>query len=97
MAHPRYVLHRLHYRLNNHFKGGRATRLQIALLALFFAGLWWAIGVLAFIVFVTPDNPQRAWPAVYVFVGMTVIYYFFGIYRPWETYRQKVSDIEGTT
>ena len=102
MEHPRYILYRLLYRLREHFDENQATRIQIGLLALFYAGLWWGIGVLAgcvlafFVFVVTPNGPERSWPAVYVLFGTIGLCGIFGTYLSWKTYICKMSDLEDT-
>ena len=66
---------------------------------LFFVCLWWLMGVSAgivtafFVFFVTPDGPDRAWPAFYAFVGIVLATGLFGTVKSWRLYRAKVAEI----
>ena len=77
----------------------RDTRIQTALLALFFCLLTWTAGVLggsvaALLVYsVTPDGPARDWPAVAAFVGVTVACGTFGVLRSLKMCRSRVAEI----
>jgi Flp pilus assembly protein protease CpaA len=98
MEHPKTVIHRILYRLQRHFAENRATRIQTALLALFFCLLAWIAGVLggsvaAFFVYtLTPDGPTRDWPAVLTFAAVTTLFGAFGIAKSLQMYRNRISD-----
>ena len=85
--------------LYRHFSEGRAREWQVALLMLFFVCLWWFMGVLAgivsafFVYLVTPDGPDRGWPALYAFVGIALATGLFGTVKSWQLYRAKVAEI----
>ncbi len=98
MEHPRSTIHRILKRLHRHFAENRATRIQTALLALFFCLLAWTAGVLggsvaAFFVYaLTPDGPTRDWPAVLTFAGVTLLCGTFGIVKSLQMYRNRISE-----
>lgn len=100
MEHPRETLYKVLLRLRTHFDENRATRIQIGLLALVFASLWWAIGILAgsvlafFVFFFTPDSPTRAWPSFFAFVGTVLTCGLFGIYIAFKTYSRKTDEMK---
>ena len=98
-----YDLRALSYRLvlflYQHFSGTRVRKWQVALLMLFFMFLWWFMGVLAgvvsafFIYLVTPDGPERGWPALYAFLGIALATGLFGTVKSWQLYRAKIAEI----
>ncbi len=97
MAHPKDRLFRLLQRLKQHFDENEPTRIQVALLALFFALLAWIAGVLAgsvlafLVVALAPSGPDSGWPAVYTLVGTTLLVGIAGSVRAWKLYQQKIS------
>ena len=95
----RDIVHKLVFYLHKHFSENRASKWQIALLMLFFTCLWWFKGVLAglvtafFVYLVTPDGPDRGWPAFYAFVGIALAIGLFGTVKSWQLYKAKVAEI----
>ena len=98
----REAAHKLVFYLHRHFSENRATQWHIALLMLFFMCLWWIKGVLAglvgafFVYWVTPDGPQRGWPALFAFVGIALTFGLFGTVKSWQLYKAKVAEIAST-
>ncbi len=84
-------------RLKRHFDENEPTRIQVALLALFFALLAWIAGVLAGSVLAllvlerTPSGPNTGWPAIYTLIGTTLLIGVAGSLRAWKLYQQKIS------
>ena len=98
MEHPRDRLNRALKRLKQHFDDDDATRIQIALLAVFFALLAWIAGVMAgsvlafMVVALTPSGPASGWPAIYTLIGTTLLIGITGSVRAYRLYQQKISD-----
>lgn len=64
---------------------------------MFLALLWWIIGVLAgsvaafLVYFITPDSPDRAWPAALTLIMIALGSGIFGSFKSWQLYNKKVS------
>lgn len=75
------------------------TRIQYALLAIFFALLWWIIGVLSgslaayFVYFFSLESSGRDWPAVFSFVLIALGCGIFGMFRSWQLYNKKIAEL----
>lgn len=75
------------------------SRLQYALFAIFFALLWWIIGVLfgslaAFLVYFLSQNGSGTdWPAIVTFTLITLGFGFFGIWKSWQIYNKKAGEL----
>jgi len=75
------------------------TRIQYALLAIFFALLWWIIGVLSgslaayFVYFFSLESSGRDWPAVIAFVLIALGCGVFGMFRSWQLYNKKIAEL----
>ncbi len=75
------------------------ARIQYALLAIFFALLWWIIGVMSgsvvafFVYYFSPESSGRDWPAVISFVMISLGCGIFGMFRSWQLYTRKVSEL----
>ncbi|NNC77917.1 MAG: hypothetical protein HKN77_08135 [Woeseiaceae bacterium] len=75
------------------------SRLQYALLAIFFALLWWIVGVLsgsvaAFLIyFLSPEDSGRDWPAITAFSIIALGFGGFGIRKSWQLYIKKAADL----
>ncbi len=93
MEHPRDRIFRALKRLKLHFDENEPTRIQVALLALFFALLAWIAGVLAGSVLALAVVALTAsgWPAVYALVGTTLLIGIAGSVRAFRLYQQKIS------
>ena len=75
------------------------TRIQYALLAIFFALLWWIIGVMsgsvvAFLFYhFSPEGSGRDWPAIISFAMISLGCGIFGMFRSWQLYTRKVAEL----
>ena len=98
----REFAHKLVLFLHRYFSENRATRWQVAILMLFFTCLWWFKGVLAgvvgafFVYLLTPEGPERGWPALFAFVGIALMIGLFGTVKSWQLYKNKVAEIGST-
>lgn len=74
------------------------SRIQYALLAIFFALLWWIIGVMSgsvvafFVYYFSPESSGRDWPAVIAFVAISLGCGIFGMFRSWQLYTRKIAE-----
>lgn len=75
------------------------TRIHYALLALFYALLWWIVGVISgsvvafFVYYFSPESSGRDWPAIISFAAISLGCGIFGIFRSWKLYSRKVADM----
>lgn len=75
------------------------SRIQYALLAVFFALLWWIVGVLSgsvaafFVYLFSPDSSGHDWPAVIAFVVISLGFGIFGMFRSWQLYTRKIAEL----
>ncbi len=75
------------------------TRIQYALLAIFFALLWWIIGVMSgsvaafFVYYFFLDGSGLDWPAVIAFIIISLGCGIFGMFRAWQLYTRKVAEL----
>lgn len=94
LQHPRDRIYQALRRLKRHFDENEASRVQVALLALFFALLGWIAGVMAgsalalLIVLMTASGLF----AVYAFVGTALLIGIAGSVRAFRLYQQKISE-----
>ena len=76
------------------------TRIHYALLAIFFALLWWIIGVLsgsvvAFLIYyLSSGDSGRDWPAVAAFASISLAFGVSGMFRAWQLYTRKVAGLK---
>ena len=76
---------------------GQPSKIFLWILLLFFIFLWWFKGVMLgvvtafFVYLVTPEGPERGWPALYSFIGVTFVVGFGGTVVAWRAFRAKLA------